>query len=170
MNVIFLDYDGVLITVHYKSDADAERRIKILADICKEFDCKVVIEASCKDSYNFETGEIDGEWPNFVYNCFKKYGIECIGRTPTISKRTSPVSYIEIWKEYEIMAYLKEHPEIKHYVVIDDNEGKDLGLVKDHLVKPLYYSEDNPEEEGLLERHKDEVKQKLLLPRKKRTH
>ena len=43
MNVIFLDFDGVLDTAHYKSLVDIERRIKILADICKEYNCKFVI-------------------------------------------------------------------------------------------------------------------------------
>ena len=170
MNVIFLDFDGVIDTIHLKTHEEVEKKVKILADICKEFDCKVVIEASCKDAFNFETGEIDGEWPNFVNNLFKKYGIECIGKTPNIRKRVNRISYYEIWKEYEILTYLKQHPEIEHYVVIDDNDFTDLELVKDHLVETIYFDKEHPEEEGLLERHKEEVKQKLLLPRKKRTH
>ena len=170
MNVIFLDFDGVLTTIHRKSNEDAERRIKILADICKELDCKIVIEASCKDSFNFEIGEINGEWPNFVYSCFEKYGIECIGRTPNVRKRLSRVSYKDMWKEYEIAKYLSEHPEIEHFCVLDDNDDFDLEMFKEYLVSPIYYCKENPDEEGLLEKHKEEIKQKLLLPRKKRTH
>ena len=34
MNVIFLDFDGVLNTYHYNKVEDVERRIAILADIC----------------------------------------------------------------------------------------------------------------------------------------
>ena len=48
MNVIFLDFDGVLETIHYDSLDDVEKRIKILAEICKEYDCKIVIEVSEK--------------------------------------------------------------------------------------------------------------------------
>ena len=50
MNVIFLDFDGVLNTVHRSSDSDIEKRIKLLGEICRELDCKVVIEASAKDA------------------------------------------------------------------------------------------------------------------------
>ena len=39
MNVIFLDFDGVLNTAHYESDSDLEARIAVLADICHEYDC-----------------------------------------------------------------------------------------------------------------------------------
>ena len=161
MNVIFLDFDGVLDTIHYNSDEDVERKIKILADICKEYDCKIVIEASAKDAIDEETLEPSGRWLNFIFDMFKKYGIECIGRTPTISKKINEFSTIPIWKELEILEYLKMHPEIKHYCVIDDDDlgprNSDLNLVRDHLVTPLYYSEENPEEEGLLLSHKELV-------------
>ena len=79
MNVIFLDFDGVLDTVHYLSNEDVEKRIKILADICKEYDCKIVIDASAKIAIDEETLEIDGEWVEFIFDCFNKYEIECIG-------------------------------------------------------------------------------------------
>lgn len=46
MNVIFLDFDGVLSTFHYNSLEDIERKIKILADICIEYNCKVVKETA----------------------------------------------------------------------------------------------------------------------------
>ena len=53
------------------------------------------------------------------------------------------------------------HPEINHYCVIDDDDlaprNSDLNLVRDHLITPLYYSEENPEEEGLLASHKELV-------------
>ena len=166
MNVIFLDFDGVLDTVHYASKDDIERRIIILADICKDLDCKVVIEASAKDVIDEETMEIFNEesWVNHIFKCFNKYGIDCIGRTPNRCKYYENGSYTDMWKEDEILAYLEEHPEIEHYVVIDDNDSTDLEKVKDHLVETIYYS-DNPEEEGLLPRHKEEVRKKLLINR-----
>ena len=58
MNVIFLDFDGVLETIHYDSLDDVEKRIKILAEICKEYDCKIVIEASTKEAIDEETLEV----------------------------------------------------------------------------------------------------------------
>lgn len=58
MNVIFLDFDGVIDTIYYKTNEDMEKKIKILGDICHKYDCKVVIEASAKDSIDEETMEI----------------------------------------------------------------------------------------------------------------
>ena len=159
MNVIFLDFDGVLNTSHYSSDKDVERRIAILSDICKEYNCKFVIESSYKDSINEDTMEVEGEWVSFIFSLFKKYGIECIGRTPNIEKRIVGDLYTPIWKEDEIKLYLDRHPEIEHYCIIDDDDLKpksDLDNVRDHLVKTIYYSE-NPEEEGLLESHKEKI-------------
>lgn len=165
MNVIFLDFDGVLDTIHYNGMDDIERRIKILADICKEYNCKIVIESSHKDSIDEETLEIyDDSWVSSIFDLFKKYGIVCVGRTPNVRKQKDEISYLPMWKEDEILLYLKGHPEIKHYCIIDDDDAKntmhwevsDLDKVRDHLVTPLIYS-DNPEEEGLLPKHKEEV-------------
>lgn len=164
MNVIFLDFDGVLTTVHKSSNQDIEKRIKILSDICKECNCKVVIEASAKDSINEETMETDNKWIKTIFNYFKKYEIECIGRTPNIEIEIEKNCYIPMWKEDEIIEYLSKHPEIEHYCVIDDDDRypSDLDKVRKHLVKTIYYS-DNPEEEGLLEKHKQEIREKLKI-------
>ena len=163
MNVIFLDLDGVLDTYHYHSIEDIERRIKILADICSEYNCKIVIEASSKDAMDEETLEVaECSWLYKIITFFKKYNIECIGRTPNVMKRLNDLAYISMWKEDEILQYLEMHPEIEHYCIIDDNDTKlisnvsDLEKVKDHLVETINRS-DNPDEEGLLPKHKYEV-------------
>ena len=106
--------------------------------------------------------EMDSEWVKFIFDCFKKYGIDCIGRTPNVKRITSKCSYISMWKEDEIRLYLFRHPEIEHYCIIDDNDYIDLEKEKDHLVETIYYS-NNPEEEGLLEIHKEQVGEKLKL-------
>ena len=173
MNVIFLDFDGVLNTFHFSNNEDIERRIKLLGEICNEFDCKVVIEASSKDLIDSETLYTESETINFMFDCFKKYNIDCIGRTPNIGKIIE-TNYTPIWKEDEILAYLEEHPEIEHYCVIDDDDAaimfriSDLDKVRDHLVKTIAYS-NNPSEEGLLEKHKEEIKKILELENEKKT-
>ena len=165
MNVIFIDFDGVLNTHHYNSLKDIEKRIKILADICNEYNCKVVIESTSKDAIDEETLEvIENSQINKIFEMFKKYNIECIGRTPNIEKKINEIAYLSVWKEDEIMQYLKMHPEIEHYCIIDDDDAKsimhweisDLDKVRDHLVETIYYS-NNPDEEGLLPKHKYEV-------------
>jgi hypothetical protein len=165
MNVIFLDFDGVLDTYHYNSLEDIERKIKLLADICNENNCKIVIEAASKDAIDEETLEVmDGSWINEIFVMFKKYNIECIGRTPNVERKIGENTYLSMWKEDEIIKYLEMHPEIEHYCIIDDDDTKsimhwktsDLDKVRDHLVETIYYS-NNPNEEGLLPRHKDEI-------------
>ena len=160
INVIFLDFDGVLDTSHYMSNNDVEKRIAILSDICKTYNCKVVIEAAAKGALDEETMQGTNKWLTFLLDCFKKYGIECIGKTPNVPKENK-----EMWKEDEILAYLKRHPEVEHYCIIDDDDTKnilhwknsDLDKVRDHLVETIQHSDEHPEEEGLLPRHKDEV-------------
>ena len=132
----------------------------ILAEICHEYDCKIVIEAAAKDAIDEETFEVSGRWVNYIFSLFKKYGIECIGRTPNVRKKYSDSSWMSMWKEDEIRLYLYRHPEIEHYCVIDDDDlapyNSDLDKVRDHLVQTIYYS-NNIDEEGLLPCHKDEV-------------
>ncbi len=160
MNVIFLDFDGVLNTIHYSSNEDVERRISTLSDICHKYDAKVVICAASKDEIDEVTLETYNEWIKFVFDCFKKYNIECIGRTPNVRKRDNNGFYKEICKEDEVRLYLYRHPEVTHYCVIDDDDFSDLNKIRNHLVKTLYYSS-NKEEEGLLASHIDDVGEKL---------
>ncbi len=160
INVIFLDFDGVLDTSHYMSNEDVEKRIAILADICKTYNCKVVIEAASRDAIDYNTMTGNNEWGTFLLKCFNKYGIECIGKTPNVQRQNK-----DMWKEDEILEYLRRHPEVEHFVILDDDDTKnmlhwktsDLDKVRDHLVETILYSKEHPEEEGLLPRHKEEV-------------
>lgn len=160
MNVIFLDFDGVLNTVHHGLIKDIEERIKLLGVFCEELNCKVVIEASMKDAIDEDTLETDSEYVREILDLFKKYNIDCIGRTPTVEKETKDGVWYPIWKEDEIRLYLYRHPEIDHYCIIDDDDFHDLKKVKNHLVTTIYYSR-RPEEEGLLPKHKEEIKKVL---------
>ena len=170
MNVIFLDFDGVLNTIH-DGLSKLEEKIKILADICHTYNAKVVIEAGSKLAIDEETLEIDKDviWIINIFELFKKYDIECIGRTPEVRKYESENIYKGMWKEDEIRLYLMRHPEIEHYCVIDDDDlgvmyhNSDLNKVREHLVRTDYYLEDNYEKEGLQEYHKEEVGKKLEL-------
>lgn len=162
MNVIFLDFDGVINSAYYKNLKGTEEKIKILAEICKKYNCKVVISAAAKNAIDEKTLEIDEEceWVKSVFELFKKYGIECIGRTPNVIKRLSTNSYIMIWKEDEIRLYLFRHPEIEHFCVIDDDtinpQSSDLNKLREYLVKTEFYTEKGTDE-GLLEEHSSQV-------------
>jgi len=171
LNVIFLDFDGVLNTYEdycdeykrYKSKEEInkkiERRFSILSDICREYNCKVVISASIKCLLDEETLKIhdNNERLRYIFDMFKKYNIECIGRTPELIIRNNGL-YYPASRQMEIMLYLYRHPEIDHYCVIDDyfpKKGIDLEKIKNHLVETIDGT-DTPND-GLLERHKELV-------------
>ena len=62
-----------------------------------------------------------------------------------------------MWKEYEIITYLKHHPEIEHFCIIDDNDSKDLEKFKDYLVQTCDYLPNEPELEGIQYYHSESV-------------
>ena len=178
MNVIFLDFDGVLNTYNMRvapleEEGAEENRFKILGNICKLYNCKVVISSAHKDAIDEETLETNLEWIQEYFNLFKKYGIEVIGRTPTLERTPGKPyeHYISpFWKEEEIILYLKAHPEIEHFCVIDDDDAvtipareqgdfskSDLNLVRDYLITTDPYSDTDPSVTGLLESHIEEV-------------
>ena len=117
------------------------------------------------DEDTLEVIRDDVEWFKELLETFKKYDIEVIGRTPTVKRRDEHFenACLPIWKEDEIRLYLFRHPEIDHYVVLDDDDladahrKSDLDKIRPHLVKTDNYLENHANEEGLLERHKAEV-------------
>ena len=183
MNVIFLDFDGTLSGMHDDEYIDdngkkvysdnLEKRIAILAKVCKKYDCKIVIEASAKDAIDEETLEIDDKalFVKYVFSLFAKYSIECIGRTPNVRIYKNSNTYIDMWKELEIRKWLFNHPEVEHYCILDDNDTEnllhwrrsDLEKVKSHLVETCYYNKEHPELEGLLPHHEEEIGRVLKL-------
>ena len=185
MKVIFIDFDGVLITHHDLYDKNfnrlpksiwrdnVEKRIKILGDICSTYDAKVVIESSYKDLIDEDTLKTDIDWINFILETMKKYNIEVIGRTPNLSSfKEDYDGNPPIWKEDEILEYLRRHPEIYSYCVIDDDDRKamhmksDLDKLRDHLVETKDYLTINVEDEGLQEYHKEEIG--IILQKKRK--
>lgn len=170
MNVIFLDIDGVLntsetIDLYIKKINTTgldEEKIKILSKIVKLYNCKIVISSSWKLYWDEEDDSTLSESLRTLFNLFKKYGIECIGKTPDIMKRYSSYSYNEMWKDYDIKTYLKSHPEIEHFCIIDD-QTFDLTELIDYVVKANGKRLPNPSDEGLTEQHIEEIGMKLRL-------
>lgn len=191
MKVIFVDFDGVLYGIHdiFRNGVKVpeskwlerlNKSIRILSDICSENDAKIVIESAYKDLIDEDTLETDVDWVKRILESMKDQNIEVIGRTPNLeSFKENYDGNPPIWKEDEILEYLRRHPEIDNYCVIDDDdlvtipakkEGdysrSDLNKVRDHLVTTEYINLDNPEEEGLQEYHKEEVKRVFQKKRK----
>ena len=167
IKVLFIDFDGVLHSMNEVNDdkeevrKKIEKRIEILSNIARIYNCKIVIESGGRINIDEYTMEIqpEAEYVKFIFDMFKKYNIECIGRTPEIPIKENG-GYIS-YKGVEIKKYLFRHPEIANYCVLDDDDTitifhwhhSDLEPVQEHLVKPLYYSKNNPEETCIQYKH-----------------
>jgi hypothetical protein len=160
IKVLFIDFDGVINSLN-DIDEDKgvvkekiEQRIKVLADIARIYNCKIVIESGARVCIDEQTMQINPEAEHVkeIFELFKKYNIECIGRTPEVPIRQGG-GYTN-FKGVEIRKYLFRHPEIAHYCILDDDDTitlfhwrhSDLEPVQNHLVRPLYYSKDHPED------------------------
>lgn len=139
MNIVFLDYDGVVNTLMFgKKNTDTPyfnfpddgkvnnyQAVKWLEKLCKEFDAKIVVTSTWRLYDNYK---------ECLYNGGLSKDIEIIGRTDDIGE--------EFYKRpKEIKKYLNEHKEIEQFVILDD-EWLDVGNLyelNDHLVKTETY-------------------------------
>lgn len=119
MNVIFLDFNGVLDT-YENMDEINEENLQRLKYITLETNAKVVISSSLKNSYYY-TGHFSKHLQDIIKE-IENVGIEIIGITPHAKSR-----------EEEIKLYLKEHPEIDNYCILDDDY--EMEELNDNLVK-----------------------------------
>lgn len=111
MKVIFLDFDGVINNINSINDVDLEN-VKHLSEIIKKTKAKIVVTSSTKYSLQRKCN-IDYKKTTFYKYVeeLKKYNIETYDITP----------YIDENRELEIIKYLKNHPEIKEFLILDDD-------------------------------------------------
>ena len=136
MNVVFLDYDGVVNTPRWVTKTDengvTKRHVKYnwpsdekvndedavqwVCEFCEKFDYKIVISSTWR------------RYKNYV-SCLKNAGlrenIEVIGKT---------TFYGDGDREREISSYLGAHPEIDNYIIFDDEDFFVGSNLHDHLV------------------------------------
>lgn len=119
MNVIFLDFNGVLDTNENIDEINPENltRLKYIVDVTNS---KVVISSSLKNSYYY-TGHYSRHLQKIIKE-IENIGIDVIGITPKGKNR-----------EEEIKMYLNSHQEISNYCILDDDY--DMEELKDNLVK-----------------------------------
>lgn len=107
MKVIFLDFNGVLDT-YDNFDVIDTLNLYILVDAINLTDSKVVITSSNKDSF-YRTGKYN-QIMQYLINTLREHNVEVLGITKKLNTR-----------EEEIIDYLKSHPEITHYCILDDD-------------------------------------------------
>lgn len=112
--VMFLDYDGVVNNVIWDFDKNMARynfpddgcvndlqAVRWISQICEDFGMDVVVTSSWRLRSNYK---------ECLLNAGFKGG-NIIGRTPVLLNSS---------RSEEISEYLKEHPDIEEYVIVDD--------------------------------------------------
>ena len=116
INIIFLDFDGVINTKEddYTGKEVNNDAIYYINKLCLETGFKIVVCSSWRHRMNYK---------DFLYNAGIRPEIEIIGKT----------EYNPYGREAEIKDYLKEN-KVDKYIIIDDSYlSSDM---KDHHVQP----------------------------------
>lgn len=129
MNAIFLDIDGVLNTQEslYNHNFNQEVEIDIdklllLKELIDKTNSLVVLSSSWRIGLTIEDGIIKSksDFHDDFLSLLDMYGITLYDRTPSIEGNRAK----------EIHAYLKMHPEIDNYIILDDEYVDDLNLIQ----------------------------------------
>lgn len=128
MNVVFLDYDGVVNTPMWNADGtrcsfgfpqdnkvNNFQCVQWVSEFCQKFNYSIVVSSTWRLDDNYKECLINGGLRN---------GIEILGRTPCLSGEN---------RGAEIQKYLTDHPEITNFLIFDDDT--DMGDLIDRLVE-----------------------------------
>lgn len=133
MNVVFLDYDGVVNTLmwnefgtDYKYNFPDDHKVnnfqnvQWLSSFCKTFHCSIVVTSTWRKYNNYKECLINGGlWKD----------IEIIGKTDDCPGHS---------RFYEISKYLEEHEDIKDFIILDDDDLiEECRYCKDDNIKYL---------------------------------
>jgi len=117
MKVIFLDFDGV-INDYMTINEINEYNVEMLKRIVNETGAKVVVTSSWKMPYQRNNRDIESFVNNNYYaQILKENGIDIIDWTPYMKQQ----GIKDDQREQEILEYLKNHPEITQYLILDDD-------------------------------------------------
>lgn len=108
MKVIFLDFDGVINNFNKDLIVDYDN-VKYLLEIIMATGAKIVATTSNKYSFQKYGSEAIGYY-RYV-KLLKEYGIEIYDVTPLVNLN----------RELEIITYLKTHPEVSEFLILDDD-------------------------------------------------
>lgn len=128
MNVVFLDYDGVVNTPMWDSDgkhcrfntADDNKvnnfqAVQWVSHFCQECGYDIVVTSTWRSFNNYKECLVNGGLRD---------GVKILGRTP----------YVPCGERGdEIQKYLDENPEVENFLIFDDDS--DMGNFIDRLIK-----------------------------------
>lgn len=133
MKVIFLDIDGVLNSSVYdrqRTDGDGnidKTRLALIRTLVDETGAKIVLSSSWRNHWEKNPNECD-EIGKSINSDFADEKLEIYDKTPK-------VGYLE--RSEEIRMWLKDNPDVKGFVIFDDN-GYGWGDLTDNLIQTNY--------------------------------
>lgn len=141
---LFLDIDGVLNSNfrnsdHQKEISDGtlidEDKIELLARLLKRTNARIVLHSGWRFWFDSECKPLRTEAKRLT-DLLEKYGLHIDGLTPDLTteeiRKTKRFSLV---KADEILLWLKSHPDVTEWVVLDDLDLHNV-QVKQHQVKP----------------------------------
>lgn len=128
LRVIFLDFDGVLNSRRYLEKhggvgvAIDPARLELLKQLVYATDAEIVLSTSWRSHWSIIgwMGDAVGQEINRI---FDSAGLYVYDKTPDLGRN----------RDEEIAAWLKAHPQVKSFVVLDD-EPFGEGILRDHFV------------------------------------
>lgn len=165
MRVLFLDIDGVLNSAEYWGRRTREQRrydersgvmggldpraVTRLNGLLKRTGAKICVSSTVRLSY---------PEPEALYAQLRYYGVEAefVGVTPRLlrdlkDRDGNHVGYSQV-RGHEIDAWLREHPEVARFAIVDDGSDMDPHMAR--LVQTSF-------EDGLLNHHCDALEMLL---------
>lgn len=152
MKTIFLDVDGVLNCDETEDTIGGYMGIeycavKMLKDIVDTTDAQIVLCSSWKEDWYKDEKDKQDRLANYLDKRLAEEGLTIVDKTVD-----------KIWNRGEgITNYLKEHPEITSWIILDDEIWEDYDKFNclPHLVKTAWY------DGGLKEEHVKQAIEKL---------
>ena len=133
MKVIFIDIDGVLNSSVYdrqRSEKDGnidKTRLTLIKGLVDKTGAKIVLSSSWRNHWEKDFYDCDKVGKEIIAD-FASAGLEIYDKTPK-------VGYLE--RSEEIHMWLKDNPDVKSFVIFDDN-GYGWGDLSDNFVQTNY--------------------------------
>lgn len=143
MKIIFLDIDGVLNCSEWLKKQSKKKyceinpeKVKLLAKIIAQTNAKIVLVSSWREL------DTNNDMYRYLVSSLNQYNITILDKTAISPDYNRPK---------EISLWLKEHPYITNYIILDDDFSKeDYGqILGSHLIHTSFWEPDG----GLREEH-----------------
>lgn len=133
MNVLFLDYDGVVnipmwsehktrgwarrFNMPYDNKVNHLEAVQWVSEFCEKYNYDIVVTS---------TWRLEANYKECLINAGLRDGIQILGCTPILKELSAQ-------RGEEISLWLDEHPEVKNYLIFDDES--DMTVHMERLIK-----------------------------------